>query len=79
MGGKSKNRKSAAEHFYTAPSNFSKCEQNMALQRKGMGIATFLPIAAGNFSLLSYWLVADILAFPIGFPITFRNFLEAQQ
>jgi hypothetical protein len=45
---------------------------NMPLQRKGMEIATFLPIAAGKFSLLSYWLIADIWAFPSGFPIPLR-------
>jgi hypothetical protein len=51
----------------------------MVLQRKGMEIATFLPIAAEKLSLLSYWLVADIWAFPSGFPILFRNFPEAAQ
>jgi hypothetical protein len=51
----------------------------MDLQRKGMEIAMFLPIAAGKFSFLSYWLVAGILAFPSGFPIPFRNFPEAVQ
>jgi hypothetical protein len=45
--------------------------RNAAFQRKGMEIATFLPIAAGKFSLLSYWLVAGIWAFPSGFPIPF--------
>jgi hypothetical protein len=34
-----------------------------------MEIATFLPIATGRFYLLSYWLTADIWAFPSGFPI----------
>jgi hypothetical protein len=53
--------------------------RNTALQRKGMEIATFLPTAAGKFSLLSYWQVAGILAFPSGFPISFRNFPEAAQ
>jgi hypothetical protein len=53
--------------------------RNAALQRKGLEIATFLPIAAGKFSLLSYWLVADIWEFPSGFPIPFRNFPEAPQ
>jgi hypothetical protein len=53
--------------------------RNTALQRKGMEIATFLPIAAGKFSLLSYWLVAGIWAFPSGFPLPFRNFPEAAQ
>jgi hypothetical protein len=42
-----------------------------------MEIATFLPIAAGKFFLLSYWLVADIWAFPSGFPSPFKNFPEA--
>jgi hypothetical protein len=51
----------------------------MPLQRKGMEIAMFLPIAAGKFSLISYWLVSDIWAFPSGLPIPFRNFPEAAQ
>jgi hypothetical protein len=74
MVGKSKNRKRAAEHFY----NFSQLlrllinvNRNMALQRKGMEIATILPIAAGEFSLFSYWLVGGVWAFPSGFPIPF--------
>jgi hypothetical protein len=69
MVGKSKNRRTA-EHF----KNFSQLlrllinvNRNTALQRKGMEIATFLPIAAGKLSLLSYWLVASIWAFPSGF------------
>jgi hypothetical protein len=53
--------------------------RNAALQRKGLEITTFLPIAAGKFSLLSYWLVADIWEFPSGFPIPLRNFPEAAQ
>jgi hypothetical protein len=80
--GKSKKRKRAAELF----KNFSQLlrllrnvNRNTALQRKGMEIAMFLPIAAGKFSLLSYWLVANIWAFPSGFPIPFRNFPEAAQ
>jgi hypothetical protein len=79
---KSKNRKRAAEHF----KNFSQLlrlliivNRNMPLQRKVMEIATFLPIAAGKLSLLPYWLVADIWAFPSSFPIPFRNFPEAGQ
>jgi hypothetical protein len=44
-----------------------------------MEIATFLPIAAGKFSLLSYWLVAGIWAFPSGFSSLFKNFPEAAQ
>jgi tRNA U34 5-carboxymethylaminomethyl modifying GTPase MnmE/TrmE len=82
MVGKSKNRKRAAEHF----KKFSKLlrllinvNRNTTLHRKGMEIATFLPIAAGKFSLLSYWLVSDIWAFPSGFPIPFRNFPKADQ
>jgi hypothetical protein len=51
----------------------------MALLRKGMEIAMFLPIAAGKFSLPSYWLFAGIWAFPSGFPILFRKFPEAAQ
>jgi hypothetical protein len=52
---------------------------NTALQRKGMEIAKFLPIAARKFYLFSYWLVAGIWAFPSGFPIPFKNFPEAAQ
>jgi hypothetical protein len=44
----------------------------MPLQRKGMEIAMFLPIAARKFSLLSYWLVAGIWAFPSDFPYPLR-------
>jgi hypothetical protein len=44
-----------------------------------MEIATFFPIAAGKFSLLSYRLVAGIWAFPSGIPIPFRKFPEAAQ
>jgi hypothetical protein len=80
MVGKSKNRKRAAEHL----NKFSQLlrlsinvNRNMPLQRKGMEIATFLPIAAGKFSLLSYWLVADIWAFPRGCPIAFGHFPAA--
>jgi hypothetical protein len=77
MVGKSKNRKRAAEYI----KNFSQLQRllvtvnrNTALQRKGMEIAIFFPIAAWKFSLLSYWLVTGIWAFPSGFPIPFRNF-----
>jgi hypothetical protein len=82
MVGKSKSRKSAAEHLKT----FSQLlrllinvNRNAALQRNGMEMAMFLPIAARKFSLLSYWLVAGFWAFPSGFPIPFKNFLEAAQ
>jgi hypothetical protein len=51
----------------------------MALQRKGMEIATFWPLPAGKFSLPSYLLVEGIWAFPSGFPLPFRNFPEAVQ
>jgi hypothetical protein len=44
------------------------------LHRKGMEIATFLPIAAGQFYLPSYWMIAVICAFPSGLPIPFKNF-----
>jgi hypothetical protein len=78
MVGKSKNRKRAAEHFKT----FSQLllllinvNRNAVLQRNAM----FLPIAARKFSLVSYWLVAGFWAFPSGFPIPFKNFLEAAQ
>jgi hypothetical protein len=70
MVGKSKNRKRAAEHF----KHFSQLLQllingnrNAALQRNGMEIAMFLPIAAKKFSLLSYWLVAVFGHFPAAF------------
>jgi hypothetical protein len=38
-----------------------------------MEIATFSPTAAGQFYLLSYWLTANIWAFPSGFSIPFKN------
>ncbi len=44
-----------------------------------MEIATFLPIAAGQVYLLSYWMSERIWAFPGGFPIPFKNFPEAFQ
>jgi hypothetical protein len=80
MVGKSNNRKRAAEHF----TNFSQllrllinANRNTALQSKE--VAMFLPIAAGKFCLLSYWLSPGIWAFPSGFPIPIRNFPEAAQ
>jgi hypothetical protein len=82
MVGKSKNRKRAAEHlkkFSQLLRLLINVNRNMPLQRKGMEIAMFLPIAAGKFSLISYWLVSDIWAFPSGLPIPFRNFPEAAQ
>jgi hypothetical protein len=82
MVGKSKDRKRAAEHI----KNISQLLQllknvnrNAVLQRKGMEFVTFLPIAAGKFSVLSYWPVAKNFAFPSDFPIPFKNFPEAGQ
>jgi hypothetical protein len=49
------------------------------LDKKGMKIATFLPIAAGQVYLLSYWMTAGIWAFPSSFPLPFKNFPEAFQ
>ncbi len=49
------------------------------LQRKGMEIAMFLPIATGQFCLLSYQLIAGVWASPSGFPIPFKNCLKAFQ
>jgi hypothetical protein len=39
-----------------------------------MEIATFLPIAAGQFYLLSYWLTADIWDFTAAFQYPLRIF-----
>ncbi len=73
MVGKSKKRKRVAENL----KNFSQLlrllinlNKKTSLQGKGMVIATFLPKAA-KFSLLSYWLVAGIWAFPSGYFIHF--------
>jgi hypothetical protein len=63
MVGKSNNRKRAAEHlkkFSQLLRLLINANRNMALQSKGMEIAMFLPMAAGKFSLLSYWLFAAI-------------------
>jgi hypothetical protein len=65
--------------FSTAPSTLINVNKNAAVQRKGMQIATFLPIVAGQFCLLSYWLTVGIWAFPSGFPIPFKNCPEASQ
>jgi hypothetical protein len=73
-------RRRAAEHLkkiFTTPSTFSKCKQKHGLSEKRDGNCHIFPIAAEKFSLLSYWLVAGIWAFPSGFPIPFRNFPEA--
>jgi hypothetical protein len=51
--------------------------RNVATQSTGMEIAMFLPIAAGQFSLLFYWLMKGIRHFPIGFPILYKNCPEA--
>jgi hypothetical protein len=61
--GKSKNR------FF----DFIIVNRNAARQRKGMEIATFLVIAAGQFSLRSCWPMDGIWAFPSGFPKPFKN------
>jgi hypothetical protein len=63
MVGRGNNRKRAAKHlkiFSQLLRLLLNVNRNTALQRKGMEIATVLPIAAGNFSLLSYRLVACI-------------------
>jgi hypothetical protein len=44
----------------------------MALQRKGMEIASVLPIAAAQVCFLSYWLMDFIWAFPAAFQPPFR-------
>jgi hypothetical protein len=49
-------------------------ERYKLLHRKGMETATFLPIAAGQFYLLSYWMLAVICSFPSSFPIPSKNF-----
>jgi hypothetical protein len=41
--------------------------RNTALQRKGMEIATFLPIATGKFSLLSFGWLQIFGHFPAAF------------
>ncbi len=51
----------------------------VAVQGKLMEIATFLPTAAGQFCLLSYWIAAGMWAFPSGFPILFKNCTKAFQ
>jgi hypothetical protein len=53
--------------------------RNVAVRGKLMEIATFLPTAAGQFYLLSYWLAVGIWPFPSGFPIIFKNCPEAFQ
>jgi hypothetical protein len=82
MAGKSKNRRRAAKRFKNFPQLlrlFIILKRNAVLQRKGIEIATILPIAAGKFCLLSYWLKAGIRAFPSGFPIPFKNCPETFQ
>ncbi len=84
MVGKSKNRKRAAKHSKKISQLLqllinTGMNRNAALQRKRMETAKFLPIAAGKFFLLSYWLVAGIWEFPSGFPIPFKNFPETGQ
>jgi hypothetical protein len=50
---------------------FNQYKQKHRASNKGMEIATFLPIAAGQFYLLSCWLKAGIWAFTCGFPMPF--------
>jgi hypothetical protein len=82
MVGKSKNRRRGAEHL----KNFAQflrllinVNKNAALQRKGMKIATFLSIAAGQCCLLSNWLTASIWAYPSSTPMPLKNFPQAAQ
>jgi hypothetical protein len=49
------------------------------LQIKGLEIAMFLPIAAGQFSLFSHWLLVGIQVFPSSFLIPFKNCPDAFQ
>jgi hypothetical protein len=82
MVGKSKNRRRTAERFYNFPQLLGlliNVERYVLLHGKGMEIATFWPIAAGQFYLLSYWMTAGIWAFTSGFPKPFKNFPEAFQ
>jgi hypothetical protein len=82
MIGKIKNRRRTAERFKNFPQLLQlliNVERYALLHRKGMEIATFLQIAAGQFYLPSYWMPAGIWAFPSGFPIPFKNFQEAFQ
>jgi hypothetical protein len=75
MAGKSRNRRRTAEHSKYFPQLLClliNAKRNAALQRKGLQIAKFLPKAAGQFCLLSYWLKATIWAFPSSFPIPLR-------
>ncbi len=82
MVGKNTNRRRTAEHFLNFPQLLRlliNVDRYVLLHRKGMEIATFLPVAAGQFYLLSYWMTAVIWTFPSGFPIPFKNFSEAFQ
>jgi hypothetical protein len=82
MVGKNKNRRRTAERLKNFPQLLQlliNVDRYVLLHRKGMEIATFLPIAAGQFYLLSYWMTVVILAFPSVFPILFKNFPEAFQ
>jgi hypothetical protein len=82
MVGKSKRRRRTTECFKHFPQLLRfliNVNRNAALQRKGMLIAMFLSIAAGQFCLLSSWPTAGIWAIPSGFPIHFKNCPEAFQ
>jgi hypothetical protein len=82
MVGKNKNRGRTAERLKNFPQLLQlliNVDRYVLLHRKGMEISTFLPKAAGQFYLLSYWMTVVIWAFPRGFPILFKNFPEAFQ
>jgi hypothetical protein len=82
MDGKSKNRRRPAEGFkifHCFLRLLINKNRNKPIQRKGMEIATFLPIADWKVCLVSYWLTAGIWAFPSGFPIPSKNCPEAIQ
>jgi hypothetical protein len=53
--------------------------RNVAVWGKLTEIAMFLPTAAGQFYLVSFWLAAGFWAFPSGLPIPFKNCPEVFQ
>jgi hypothetical protein len=82
MVGKRKNKRRTAERFLNFPQLLRlliNVDRYVLLRRKGMEIATFLPIAAGQVYLLSYWMRERIWEFPSGFAKPFKNFPEAFQ
>jgi hypothetical protein len=75
MVGKSKNRRRSAERFKNIPKLLRlliNVNRNAAVQRKETEIATFLPIAARQLYLLSYWLMAVFGHFPAAFQYPLR-------